>query len=640
MWPTPGDPTAEGEKAKKNFAGFSRAGNVGRGRGGEQHASIGLSRQCPLRGGRAGRTMIAWKLPPSRLRRRPHELSFSADERPPLVTALTLGFQHAVMALGLLAYTLALARAADLSVDQTRDLLALTIITMAIGTALQAWGGRTGSGSLMIHMPSVFMVPLAGPILAATGPGGMVPMTVVSAVATLLIAPLLPRLRGLFPPIVAGLVVLIGGMSLVGGAVEHSWSLGDDFVIDMPSLVMSSITLALIVALSVWGNRRLKLLALLIGVIGGVAAAAVMGRLTGGELLLAAPPVSVPGYVAPVFDIPVSLLLGLAFIAVLTQIDTVGSLILLDRMDDADWRRPDMKQASRGVLGAGIADLIGGFLGSMPTATSSANIGLSHASGVTSRYVGLATAAILMLIAFLPQATLALTLIPTPVIGAIELYAAAFLMAAGIDLIASRELDTRGIFVVGISLLGGVTVLLMPGLAERAHPALRHLVGSGFIVTGVIAILLNLVFRLGIRRQLSVRLAADGPPVPIQITDFIEESGGAWAARRDVVRRAALAAVEAAEAIDSSGNRRVIAVGGSFDELNFDVELIHTGPPMPVGDVAAADLASLLEGDDDSAIDAAMASISGTLLRRLADRLRSGPGPEPGTSVLRLHFEH
>ncbi len=129
--------------------------------------------------------MIALKLPPSRPRRRPHELSFSADETPPLATSLTLGFQHAVMALGLLAYTLALARGASLNVDQTRDLLAVTIITMAIGTALQSWGGRFGAGSLMIHMPSVFMVPLATPVIAVTGPGGMVTMTVISALATL-----------------------------------------------------------------------------------------------------------------------------------------------------------------------------------------------------------------------------------------------------------------------------------------------------------------------------------------------------------------------------------------------------------------------------------------------------------------------
>lgn len=584
--------------------------------------------------------MMHFRLPPSRPRRRPHELSFAADERPPLVTTLTLGLQHAAMALGLSAYTLALAKAAGLSVDQTRDLLAVTMITMAIGTGLQAWGGRFGSGSLMVHIPSAFLVPIAAPILAETGPGGMVPMAIVSAVATLAVAPVLQRLRGLFPPIVAGLVVLIGGLSLVRDAFEHSLGLDHELVVDGPSVIMSGITLALIVGLSVWGNRRMKLLALLVGIVGGVAASLVLGRFIGAETLLSVPPFAVPTIVTPVFDVPIGALVGIAFIAILVQIDSVGSFILIDKMDDADWRRADMRQASRGIFAAGIGDLFGGLLGGMPTGTSSANIGLCHASGATTRYAGLATAGILLLVAFLPQATLALTLIPTPVIGAIELYAAAYLIAAGVDLVASRELDTRGIFIVGISMVGGVGVLLLPGVAEHAHPAVRHLVGSGFIVTGVLAIVLNLLFRLGIKKQEKIQLDPAGPPLAIQITDFVEAMGGAWAARRDVVRRAALAAVEATEAIQAAGGRVVTGIGGSFDELNFDIQLQHTGPPLPVGDIAQTDLSSLLDGDDDSAIDAAMSSISGALIHRLADKLRTGTGPEAGSSFLRLHFDH
>ncbi|MCX5515846.1 hypothetical protein C3941_05595 [Kaistia algarum] len=585
--------------------------------------------------------MISFRLPPSRPRRRPQELSFAADERPPLATMLTLGFQHAVMALALSAYALALAKGAHLDVAATRALLAVTIITMAIGTFLQAWGGRFGSGSLMVHMPSPFILPLAVPVLEATGPGGLIPITIVSAITTLIVAPFAQKLRGLFPPIVAGLVVMIGGMSLIKEAFEHSMGLTEDMEVDLDSILIAGVTLALIVGLSVWGNRKLKLFALLAGILGGVAVSAVLGKLTGGAELLATPPFAVPTLVSPVFDVPIGALLGLAFIALLVQIDSIGSFILIDKMDDADWRRADMRQAGRGVLGAGIADFIGGLLGSMPTATSSANIGLSHASGSTTRYAGLATAAILLLVAFLPQATLVLTLIPTPVIGAIELYAAAFLIAAGVDLVASRELDTRGIFIVGISLVGGVGVLLMPGIAERADPSVRHLIGSGFIVTGVLAILLNLIFRLGIRKSETIELDPAGPPIPIQITDFVEAMGGAWAARRDVVRRAALAAVEAAEAIEAAGDgRKVIGIGGSFDELNFNIDLIHSGPPLPVATGAAADLSALLDAEDDSAIDAAMLAVSGAIVTRLADRLKTGAGPTQGTSALHMHFDH
>lgn len=587
--------------------------------------------------------MTWFRLPPSRPRRRPQELSYAADERPPLATMLTLGFQHSVMALALSAYALALAKGAHLDIDQTRALLAVTIITMAIGTFMQAWGGRFGSGSLMVHMPSPFILPLAVPVLEAVGPGGLVPITIVSAITTLIIAPLAQKLRGLFPPIVAGLVVLIGGLSLIREAFEHSMGLSEDMAIDMDSIVIAGVTLVLIMGLSVWGTRKMRLFALFAGIVGGVITAAFLGRLTGGAELLATPTFALPSLVTPRFDVPIGALIGLAFVALLVQIDSIGSFILIDKMDDADWRRADMKQASRGVLAAGITDFVGGLLGSTPTATSSANIGLTHASGSTTRYAGFAAAGILLLVAFLPKVTLALTLIPTPVIGAIELYAAAFLIASGVDLLASREMDPRGIFIVGISTVGGVGVLLMPGIAENAAPSIRHLVGSGFIVTGVLAILLNLLFRLGIKKseRIEIERGEGSQPLPIQVTDFVEAMGGAWAARRDVVRRAALAAVEASEAIEASGDgRKVIGIGGSFDELNFNIDLVHLGPPLPVGGSGPTDLAAILEGDDDSAIDAAIQSVSGTLVTRLADRLKAEKGPSPGTSVLHLHFDH
>src|SRR3546814_1767199 len=54
-----------------------------------------------------------------------------------------------------------------------------------------------------------------------------------------------------------------------------------------------------------------------------------------------------------------------------------------------------------------------------------------------------------------------------------------------------------------------------------------------------------------------------------------------WAARRDTVRRAAQAVLEAAEAIQATGaSRRLLEVRGSFDEFNLDIELLHDGPPL------------------------------------------------------------
>lgn len=189
----------------------------------------------------ASRPMSRLRLPPSRPRRRPQELSLAADESAPPSTLLPLGLQHAAMALGLSAYVLALAKGADFGIEETRTLLAVSIIAMALGTGLQAWGGRIGSGALIVHIPAPLMVTQAAPILSVTGPGGMTMLSIACALVALLVAPLTSRLRGLFPPIVAGLVVLIGGISLVQGAFAHAAGLGADLAPDGESLAVAAI---------------------------------------------------------------------------------------------------------------------------------------------------------------------------------------------------------------------------------------------------------------------------------------------------------------------------------------------------------------------------------------------------------------
>lgn len=49
----------------------------------------------------------------------------------------------------------------------------------------------------------------------------------------------------------------------------------------------------------------------------------------------------------------------------------------------------------------------------------------------------------------------------------------------------------------------------------------------------------------------------------------------------DIVRRAAL---EASEAIPAEGGGRLLVIRSSFDEFNFDLELLHEGEPLLLGE--------------------------------------------------------
>jgi len=580
----------------------------------------------------------ALRLPAGPPRRRPPDLTYAADDTPPWSSLIPLSIQHGLTALSLTVYILAVARIAGMTPTDTRSFMAVSILTMAVATFLQAWGGRLGAGMLLVHIPAPVLLVLSANMIKDYGPGAMVPIGLTAGITGLVVARCAPHLRKVFTAPVVGLVVAMVGLSLIAPSLTHSLGMGDDHRISLASAGVAALTLSVIVVGSIWGNRTVKLFALIVGIGAGTLAAAFMGQLGDGGLLAAEPWFAVPRIATPVFQVPVGVLLAVALITVLTHLDTLGSVIIMQKMDDANWRRADMRGVGRGIQASSLGDLLTAFLGSYPSATSSANIALCHVSRSTARLVGIGTALVLLMVVFMPQVTMALTLIPTPVLGAVEIYAAAYLIVSGIELIASRALDSRGIFMVGLSLIAGLGVMLVPQLSAQAPESVRFLAGSGFVVAGAVAIVLTLVFRIGLARRQVQPIVHDGAQIAEQVADFVALQGGAWAARRDVVQRATLAAVEAAEAIQGSNGRTLQSIRGSFDELSLDLILSHAGAPLPLAQDQRPDLSQLLDGDD-AALDAAFSGVSVQLLRHLSDRVTTGRHGD-GNAWLRLHFEH
>lgn len=584
------------------------------------------------------------KLPAAPSTKRPADLAYAAADKPPVLALTGLAIQHAATALALIAYVLATAQISGLDGEATRGMVTATILGMAMATFLQSWGGRWGSGTLLVHIPDPILVVIAGMVAAQYGIGGLVMVGLVNGAVAMGAGYIVPRLRAVLPPTVAGVVICVAGLSLISPALTHTSGLDAAGALDPAAALIGGTTLAVIMCLSIWGSRRLKLFALLMGLLTGVVLAAVLGRLHGLDALSAAPVFALPRPPAPVFNIDPGILAAITLLALMTQLDTFGSVVLMQKMNDADWRRADMRMVGNGIRATGLANFLAAWLGAYPTATSSANIALSHISRSTSRWIGIAAAALLAMLAFLPQVSLALTLIPTSVIGAVEIYAAAYLIVSGVELIASRALDSRGIFMVGLAFVAGLGVIFLPGLAQFAPNGVQFLAKNGIIVAGLTAILLNLAFRLGTSQRVSLSLAtgAGAPPLSEQITQFVESQGAAWSARRDAVRRAAQAALEATEAIQAAGHGRVLLeIRGSFDEFNLDFELVHKGAPLKLDAHRPSSPANLLDMDDDGfdqALEDALAGVSHTLLKRLADRLSSGARGEH--AWLRLHFDH
>ena len=204
----------------------------------------------------------------------------------------------------------------------------------------------------------------------------------------------------------------------------------------------------------------------------------------------------------------------------------MGDLTLCQKINDTEWKRPDMRSISGGILAEACGVMLSGGVGTIGQSTSSANVGLSIATGATSRRIGFACGGILIVLAFVPKLTVLFAIMPGSVIGALILFTVCFMIVAGVQILTSRMMDARKTFVVGVSVILGLSVDMLPSAYQTVPAMFQSAFTSSLSVSTISALLLNLLFRIGIaqRAKLQIDPRVDSSE---QIFLFMEKQGGA-----------------------------------------------------------------------------------------------------------------
>jgi xanthine permease XanP len=567
--------------------------------------------------------------------KRPANLIYGVEDKPPLTTATLLGLQHVFVMTAGWVVIVVVATTVGATREEVTNVLRMSMIASGVATILQSLRqSPVGSG---------YLCPISGgpayisaSVLAGKA-GGLrliFLMTLISGVFEALLSRILPRLRPLFPPEVTGLVVTMVGLALIAlGSPRFVGFQPTRPGIDGSVIVVATITLSAMIGPTVWGKGKLRLYPLLIGMAAGYASAYWFGVLETARLqeMFAVPMFSIPRRAQAGWAFDFTVLPAFIIASLASTLKAIGDLTLCQKISDADWKRTDMKSASGGVLAEAIGTGISGLLGGMGQSTFSSNVGLSLATGATSRSIAIPTGLLMMLLAFFPKLAAFFAVMPDPVMGAILIYVACYMILAGIQVITSRMLDARRTFVVGIALIFGLSMDMIPGLYHDVPNAFQPLFSSSLAVSTVLVVFLNLIFRIGITRRqvLQLTLGVDSSQA---IFDFMETQGGTWGARRDVIQRATAALNEFFET--ATAHRLVngkLEAAVSFDEFNVDVDIRYHGRLMDFPTLKPSERALLEE-------ESALASLSGFLIRQYADRLRS----ESINSACRiqLHFDH
>ena len=566
--------------------------------------------------------------------KRPPNLTYAVDDDPPLPATLLLGLQHVFLIAISLIFPVVIVRSIGGSPEEAEFMVSMSMLAAGVGTILHALNRRgVGSGYLC---PALCGPSFLSASLLAANVGGLhllFGMTAVAGSFEVLLSRFLHRLRVLFPPEVTGLVVAMVGISVIPTALANFMGRGGaDAATEIPELAVALLTLGTMVGISVWSRGRLRLYSVLVGMAMGYLASIHLGILTADhlDLFAEAPLAAVPhlDYFGWSFD--VALLLPFMVAITCSSLKTIGDITTCQKINDADWKRTDMKNVSQGILADGLSAIFGGIVGTMGQSTSSSNIGLSIGTGATSRRIAFAIGGILVLLAFLPKLAMVFVVMPEPVMGATLIYSVSFMIVAGFQIIMSRMLDARRTFLVGIPLIMGLSVDALPGLYDGVPPILAPVFSSSLSLAAVLVVLLNLLFRIGISKRVRLVLRP-GVDDADSIFNFLERQGSAWGARREVIYRAISATNELFEAVGSAGLAEGdIDLEVSFDEFNLDVVARYRGEP-PVLPSRRPDVVDLL-GEGPSATLAAF------MVTRYANSVRVDN--KDGTCRIRLTFDH
>lgn len=296
--------------------------------------------------------------------------------------------------------------------------MTVTIFAMGVGTILQAWS-RFGSGFLLVHNPNPIHIPILIQAGAAGGPALIATLGLFSAAVQAFMGRIIRPLRRLLPAEVCGVTVTMLGVSLILPGLDRALELSPDratFHADSPAVAALSLTLMLAVAIFARGTLRLFSLPIGIGVGWLCAALLDHGTHAPSVSIQALPWIDLP-FAMPSFAFDAAFVPAIMLGAFIAAIDTLGLMISVQRMNDADWRRADLRSASQGMLADGSSCAISSVLGGMPTHISSSNVGLAFATGATSRIIATCTGCMLVVAALCPRVAATATMVPQPVLG-------------------------------------------------------------------------------------------------------------------------------------------------------------------------------------------------------------------------------
>ncbi|MGN0371408.1 MAG: uracil-xanthine permease family protein [Enterocloster sp.] len=422
---------------------------------------------------------------------------FEMDGIPKLTQALPLALQHVVaMIVGCVTPAIIISGVAGLETADRVILIQASLVVSALATLLQLFpignknGFHLGAGLPVILGVSFAYVPSMQAIAEQSGVAAILGAQIVGGICAILVGLSIKKIRKFFPPLIAGTVVFTIGLSLYPTAINYmAGGAGQPTYGSWQNWLVALFTLAVVTALNHFAKGFLKLASILIGMIAGYIFSIPFGMVNfsnvGQAGVFQLPEIMHFGIR---FDVSACVALGLLF--VINAVQAIGdfSATTAGGLD----REPTTGELHGAILGYGVSNIIGAFLGCLPTATYSQNVGIVATTKVVNR-VTLGMAAIIILIAGLfPKFSALLTTIPYAVLGGATVSVFASIAMTGMKLVMTEDMNYRNTSIVGLAAALGMGVSQASASLSTFPAWVTTIFGkSPVVIATIVAVFLN-----------------------------------------------------------------------------------------------------------------------------------------------------
>lgn len=420
---------------------------------------------------------------------------FELSGVPKLTQAFPLALQHVVaMIVGCVTPAIVIAEMAGLNEGDKVIFVQAALFIAAVSTLIQLFplGGRIGSGLPVIMGVSFAYLPSMQAIVGNFDIATILGAQLIGGIVAIFVGIFVTKLRKLFPPLITGTVVFTIGLSLYPTAVKYmAGGQSSPNYGAWQNWLVAFLTLAVVVALNHFAKGILKLASILIGMLVGYIISGFFGMIDFS---------AVQG--AGIFQIPRPMYFGMKFetsavmtLVILFIINSVQAIGDLSATSGGGLdREPTDKELSGGIIGYGIANVLGSFFGGLPTATFSQNVGIVATTKVVNRVVLGLAAGIILLAGFVPKFSALLTTIPQCVLGGATISVFASIAMTGIKLVVQQPLTYRNTSIVGLSVALGMGITQCSDALAQLPAWVTTVFGkSPVVVTTIAAILLNVI---------------------------------------------------------------------------------------------------------------------------------------------------